>query len=201
MFGILNFGTFILAGILLNLTPGADTMYILGRSISQGKKSGVISALGISSGALLHCFFAALGLSILLAKSATAFNIVKYAGAAYLVYLGIKSLLTKSTAIAEVIKEQEATENYLKVYISGILTNLLNPKVALFFLAFLPQFIDPEYTKSTIPFLILGLTFVTTGTVWCMILAFFSAKLANKIRQNNKVKFWMDKTTGGLLLY
>lgn len=200
MFGILNFGTFILAGILLNLTPGADTMYILGRSISQGKKSGVISALGISSGALLHCFFAALGLSILLAKSATAFNIVKYAGAAYLVYLGIKSLLTKSTAIAEVIKEQEATENYLKVYISGILTNLLNPKVALFFLAFLPQFIDPEYTKSTIPFLILGLTFVTTGTVWCMILAFFSAKLANKIRQNNKVKFWMDKTTGGLFI-
>ncbi|EZH75789.1 homoserine lactone transporter [Aquimarina atlantica] len=200
MFGILNFGTFILAGILLNLTPGADTMYILGRSISQGKKSGVISALGISSGALLHCFFAALGLSILLAKSATAFSIVKYAGATYLMYLGIKSLLTKSTAIAEGIKEKETTKNYIKVYTSGVLTNLLNPKVALFFLAFLPQFIDPEYTKSAIPFLILGLTFVTTGTIWCMILAFFSAKLANKIRQNNKVKFWMDKTTGVLFI-
>ncbi|WP_024769414.1 LysE family translocator [Aquimarina macrocephali] len=200
MFGILNFGTFILAGILLNLTPGADTMYILGRSISQGKKSGVISALGISSGALLHCLFAALGLSILLAKSATAFSIVKYAGAAYLLYLGIKSLLAKSTAIAEVIKRKDTTQNYLKVYMSGVLTNLLNPKVALFFLAFLPQFINPEYAKSAIPFLILGFTFVTTGTIWCMILAFFSAKLANKIRGNSKVKFWMDKTTGVLFI-
>ncbi|MBG6129382.1 RhtB (resistance to homoserine/threonine) family protein [Aquimarina sp. EL_43] len=200
MFGILNFGTFILAGILLNLTPGADTIYILGRSISQGKKSGVISALGISSGALLHCIFAALGLSILLAKSATAFSIVKYAGAAYLMYLGIKSLLTKSTAIAEVIKEKETAKNYKKVYISGVLTNLLNPKVALFFLAFLPQFINPDYAKSAIPFLILGLTFVTTGTIWCMILAFFSAKFANKIRENSKVKFWMDKTTGVLFI-
>ncbi len=199
MFGILNFETFILAGILLNLTPGADTMYILGRSISQGKKSGIVSALGISSGALLHCIFAALGLSILLAQSALAFGIVKYAGAVYLVYLGIRALVSKSTPTT-LPKETVTDQNYSKIYISGILTNVLNPKVALFFLAFLPQFIDPKYTANTLPFFILGLTFVITGTIWCLLLAVFSARLASKIRKNPKVKTWLDKTTGFLFI-
>ncbi|MEW7290809.1 LysE family translocator [Aquimarina sp. 2304DJ70-9] len=201
MFGILNFGTFILAGIILNLTPGADTMYILGRSISQGKKSGIVSALGISSGAFLHCIFAALGLSILLAKSAVAFSIVKYIGAGYLIYLGIKSLVSKSTNNKEPFLENARTQNYSKVYLSGILTNLFNPKVALFFLAFLPQFIDSNYATSALPFLILGLTFVATGTTWCLILAFFSARLAGKIRKNKKIKLWLDKTTGVLFIF
>ncbi len=200
MFGILNFGTFVLAGILLNLTPGADTMYILGRSISQGKKSGIVSALGISSGAFLHCIFAALGLSILLAKSAIAFSFVKYAGAAYLIYLGIRALLSKAATTSEIFQEDEVAQNYSKIYISGVLTNVLNPKVALFFLAFLPQFIDPNYATSVLPFLILGLTFLTTGTIWCLMLALFSAKLAHKIRKNPKVKYWLDKTTGGLFI-
>lgn len=201
MFGILNFGTFILAGILLNLTPGADTMYILGRSISQGKKSGIISALGISSGALLHCIFAALGLSIVLAKSATTFSIVKYIGAAYLLFLGAKTLLSKSKQANAIVEETEKKQNYSKIYVSGILTNLLNPKVALFFLAFLPQFIDPNYTTNALPFLILGLTFVSTGTIWCLVLAFFSAKMANKIKKNTKIKTWLDKTTGVLFIF
>lgn len=201
MFGILNFGTFILAGILLNLTPGADTMYILGRSISQGKKSGIISALGISSGALFHCIFAALGLSIVLAKSATTFSIVKYIGAAYLLFLGAKTLLSKSKQANAIVEETEKKQNYSKIYVSGILTNLLNPKVALFFLAFLPQFIDPNYTTNALPFLILGLTFVSTGTIWCLVLAFFSAKMANKIKKNTKIKTWLDKTTGVLFIF
>ncbi|WP_109434945.1 LysE family translocator [Aquimarina sp. AU119] len=201
MFGILNFGTFILAGILLNLTPGADTMYILGRSISQGKKSGIVSVLGITSGALLHCLFAALGLSILLAKSAIAFNAVKYAGAAYLVYLGIRSLVSKSSQVATIIEENKVKQNYLKVYLSGTMTNLLNPKVALFFLAFIPQFIDPKYATSALPFLILGLTFITTGTIWCLLLALFSAKMASKIKGNNKVKLWLDKSSGVLFIF
>ncbi len=200
MFGIINFGAFIVAGIILNLTPGADTMYILGRSISEGKKSGVISALGIASGALLHCIFAALGLSILLAKSATAFSIVKYIGAGYLIFLGIKLLLSKAASITEVFEQGKNTQNYSKIYVSGILTNLFNPKVALFFLAFLPQFIEPNHATSVLPFLVLGLTFVATGTLWCLVLALFSAKLASKIRKNNRIKLWLDKTTGGLFI-
>lgn len=199
MFGITNFGAFILAGIILNLTPGADTIYILGRSISQGKKAGVLSALGITSGALIHCVFAALGLSIILAKSALAFEIVKYAGAVYLIFLGIKMLVSKSHAGFD-IKEENGQINYRKIYLSGILTNVLNPKVALFFLAFLPQFINPNYAENFLPFLILGLTFVFTGTIWCLSLAFFASKLSDKIRQNYNIKKWLDKITGGIFI-
>src|SRR4028118_37815 len=95
MFGIVNYWAFLAAGIVLNLTPGSDTMYILGRSIAGGKKAGVLSALGISTGALVHTLFAAIGLSVILARSATAFTLMKYAGALYLIFLGLKALLTK----------------------------------------------------------------------------------------------------------
>lgn len=199
MFGIINFEAFLLASILLNLTPGADTMYILGRSISQGKKAGLLSALGIASGALVHCLFAALGLSILLAKSAFAFQIVKYAGAIYLIYLGIKMLRSASKQSFD-FKEELSEINYRKIYLSGIFTNILNPKVAFFFLAFIPQFINETYSTNPTPFLILGLTFVTTGTLWCLILAFFSSKLSNKIRQNYHFKIWLDRITGSLFI-
>lgn len=199
MFGIINFEAFLFAGIILNLTPGADTMYILGRSISQGKKAGILSALGIVTGALVHCLFAALGLSIILAKSALAFEIVKYAGATYLVFLGIKMLVAKTDAKLE-LKDDNKQLNYRKIYLSGILTNVLNPKVALFFLAFLPQFINPDYAQSSVPFLILGIIFVTTGTIWCLTLATFSSKLSERIRENYVIKNWLDKITGGIFI-
>ena len=200
MFGIINFETFLIAGILLNLSPGADTMYILSRSIAQGKKSGLLSAAGIATGALVHCLFATLGLSILLAKSALAFNLVKYLGAIYLVYLGYKALTAKPSKDMELDLTSQSHTNYKKVYISGILTNVLNPKVALFFLAFLPQFIDPTYTNQATPFFILGMTFITTGTIWCMILALFAATLSEKIRNNYKFKFWLDKAAGSVFI-
>ncbi len=199
MFGIINFEAFLLAGIILNMTPGSDTMYILGRSISQGKKAEILSALGIANGALMHCLFAALGLSIILAKSALAFEIVKYVGAAYLIFLGIKMLISKSDGKFDLKKDNDPI-NYKKIYVSGIFTNILNPKVALFFLAFLPQFINPEHAQNVIPFLILGLTFVFTGTIWCLILATFSSKLSDRIRQNYKIKKWLDKITGGIFV-
>ncbi|MEO0468205.1 MAG: LysE family translocator [Bacteroidota bacterium] len=200
MFGIINFGAFIMAGILLNLTPGADTMYILGRSISQGKRSGVFSALGIASGALLHCLFAALGLSVLLAQSALAFAVVKYAGAAYLIYLGIKLTRSASNGVMDLLTIEESSVSLRKIYFSGMLTNVLNPKVALFFLAFLPQFIDPAYADSVWPFLLLGLSFVATGTIWCLALALFAARMSAHIRQNMKIKTWLDRITGGVFL-
>ncbi|MEW2922634.1 LysE family translocator [Muricauda sp. ANG21] len=199
MFGIINFEAFLIAGLILNLTPGADTLYILGRSIGQGKKAGILSALGISTGAIFHIIFATLGLSIILAKSAMAFEIVKYLGAGYLIFLGLKTIFNKADGKFE-LNEQNETVNYTKIYFSGIMTNILNPKVALFFLAFLPQFIDPNYVQSSLPFLILGITFLLTGTIWCLILALFASKLSDRIRKNYKIKMWLDKITGGIFV-
>lgn len=199
MFGIINFEAFLIAGLILNLTPGADTIYILGRSVAQGKKAGILSALGISTGAIFHIIFATLGLSIILAKSATAFEIVKYLGAVYLIFLGIKTILKKEDGKFELSNESEIV-NYRKIYLSGVLTNILNPKVALFFLAFLPQFIAPNYVQSSLPFLILGVTFLLTGTIWCLVLALFASKLSDRIRKNYKIKMWLDKITGGIFV-
>lgn len=200
MFGIISFEAFLIAAILLNLTPGADTMYILGRSISQGKKAGVLSALGISTGSLIHCIVAAFGLSVIIAKSVIAFSTIKYLGAAYLIFLGTKAIITKSRDEFEVEQVDEKKTTNRKIFVSGILTNILNPKVALFFLAFLPQFIDPAHTKNSWPFMMLGLTFIATGTIWCLALALFSAKLSDRIRKNYKIKIWLDRITSGIFI-
>ncbi len=146
MIGIENFWGFVIAGLILNITPGSDTMYILTRSISQGKKAGIASVLGISTGSFVHTLFATIGLSAILATSAIAFNIVKYLGVGYLIYLGIKALIdnTKMDDSVSSLKD-DAT---FKIYREGILTNILNPKVALFFMSFLPQFIDPTSATS-----------------------------------------------------
>lgn len=199
MFGITNFSAFLIAGILLNLTPGSDTMYILGRSIAQGQKAGIVSVLGISTGALIHTIFAGFGLSVVIAQSPFAFNLVKYLGAIYLCYLGIKMIANTAKNDFN-IQQIEEQLNLKKIYYSGVLTNVLNPKVALFFLAFLPQFVDNQHINSPIPFLFLGLTFVFTGTIWCLILALFSSLLADKIKSNYGIKKWIDRLTGSLFI-
>ncbi len=200
MFGISNFETFLIAAIILNITPGADTMYILGRSISQGKKAGILSALGISAGSLIHCIVAAFGLSVIIATSAIAFGIIKYLGAGYLIVLGVKVLMKKSNKEFEFEKLNPKKTSNWNIFVSGILTNILNPKVALFFLAFLPQFINANNTTNALPFIVLGLTFIATGTIWCLALAWFSAKLSSKIRKNYKIKTSLDKITGGIFI-
>lgn len=199
MFGITNFTAFIIAGILLNITPGSDTMYILGRSISQGKRAGIASVLGISTGSLVHTLFAGLGLSVIIAQSPTVFNAIKYLGAVYLCFLGGKMLLNTASDNFKIQNIEEELD-LKKIYFSGILTNVLNPKVALFFLAFLPQFVDNQSIGNPIPFFLLGLTFVFTGTIWCLILALFSALLADKIKQNYVIKKWIDRITGGVFI-
>lgn len=197
MIGIENYGLFIISGIMLNLTPGADTMYILGRSVSQGRKAGVLSVLGISTGTVAHTLLASLGLSAVLAQSATAFNTIKYIGAAYLIYLGIKSLLSASDHFSE----NEGKEDKLaKVYLQGIMTNILNPKVALFFLAFLPQFVNPANSYGPLPFLALGITFVATGTIWCLIIAFFSSLATARLRSSPTISRTMNRLNGLLFI-
>lgn len=193
MFGTHNLLAFLLSSFLLWITPGSDTLYILARSIAQGRRAGLMSVLGISSGILVHTLFAAIGLSAILATSAWAFTTLKLAGAAYLIYLGVQALLKKATAIAT--PEINAMSSW-QTYRQGVVTNVLNPKVAIFFLAFLPQFVDPNAGFGALPFLFLGILFVTGATLWCMMIALFAAKASHTIRVNAKVSGWLQRISG-----
>ncbi len=202
MFGIENYLGFILAAILLNLTPGTDSMYIITRSVSQGQTAGFYSVLGITSGALVHTLLAALGLSVLLANSPTAFMIVKYIGASYLCYLGFKMLTSKnSNSIANSLSKDQRMASQKdvdgwQIYKQGVLTNVFNPKVALFFLAFFPQFIDASYAYSMVSFIILGLTFAVTGFIWCSCLALLASKFSENLRKNPSIEAVLNKISG-----
>lgn len=202
MFGIENYLGFVMAAILLNLTPGSDSMYIITRSISQGSQAGFYSVLGIISGILVHTLLAALGLSIILANSPLAFMIVKYIGASYLCYLGVKMLMSKQQPlIAESLQENEKsssakTLDHWQIYKQGVLTNTFNPKVALFFLAFFPQFIDANYAYSMVSFIILGLTFAVTGFIWCLCLALLASKFSENLRKNPSIEVILNKISG-----
>ena len=199
MFGIENYMGFILVGILLNLTPGSDTIYILTRSMAQGKKAGIASVLGIETGCLIHTLLAALGLSLILRSSATLYLFVKYAGAGYLAYLGLKMLAARAPIFENKNLSFERSD-LLKIYRQGILTNVLNPKVALFFLSFLPQFINANNAYGPLPFLMLGGTFMATGAVWCSILAYSASSMTNTLRNNEKIGKFMQKVSGTVFI-
>ena len=193
MFGIDNYINFVVIGILLNLTPGNDTIYILTRGISQGRKAAVYSVYGIACGALLHTFFAAIGLSAILTTSAFAYQIVKYLGAGYLVFLGIKCLVSKNTFH---FTGSSSMSDLGRIFRQGLLTNLLNPKVALFYFSFLPQFVSTDNTFGSLPFIILGLTFITTGSIWCFFLAFSSSYIGTFFQNNKIVSQGLNKGSG-----
>lgn len=199
MFGIHDFGVFLLTGIILNLTPGPDTFYILGRSMAQGRGAGVASALGISTGSLVHTFAAAFGLSALLAASASAFLTIKLVGAAYLVYLGARMFFSRSSAVT--IPAAFSSSGFWAVYRQGLFTNVLNPKVALFFLAFMPQFISPDSTSKFAAFITLGLCFICTGTMWCLCLAWFSSLLSDRLRGSTTFVEILNRTAGALFVF
>ena len=199
MTGIIHFKTFILTGILLNVTPGNDTIFILSRSMAQGKKAGFMSVLGISTRSLIHTTMAAFGLSIIIAKSILVFNIIKYAGAAYLIYIGYK-MLTDKRQLTTGEYFSDKTIDLKKIYRDGVLTNVLNPKVAMFFIAFLPQFIDVNSKNTVLPFIILGVVFTITGTIWCLILANYSSMIFSKLKKNRKMSNYINKACGAVLV-
>ena len=199
MLGIHDFSLFLVAGILLNLTPGPDTAYICGRSIAQGREAGIASALGICVGSIFHTCAAALGLSAILATSALAFRAIKLLGGAYLIFQGIKMILERGGQLR--LPSNFRRHTIASAFRQGVLTNVLNPKVALFFLAFLPQFIDPGSDAKVFAFLFLGLTFVTTGTIWCLILAWFASVFSNRLRTNKTVGQWLNRTAGALFVF
>ncbi|MEI4828345.1 LysE family translocator [Bacillus sp. FJAT-53711] len=197
MYGIINYEVFLITGILLNLIPGADTMYIVGRSISQGRKAGVYSVFGIITGSLVHTLLVAFGLSIILTKSIILFNAIKIIGVIYLVYLGIRMIVDKTNVNFQANVSSKL--NIRKIYIQGLLTSLTNPKVALFFIAFLPQFINTK-ASSPISFIILGLTFTITGLLWCLFIAYFSSYVTKKLRGNEKIGMVLNKITGMIFI-
>lgn len=194
MYGIMNFEFFIAASLLLNLTPGTDTMYIISRSISQGRRAGIYSALGITAGIIVHTLLAAFGLSVILMQSAFLFNLIKIIGAIYLAYLGIKLILTKHDKEGQQTLPRASNK---KIFLQGLITNVTNPKVALFFLAFLPQFIHADSgAASPLPFILLGLTFTFTGGLWSLFTAYFSSIATNKLRKNAKIELVLNRVTG-----
>ena len=199
MIGITNFEAFLITSIILNVTPGNDTIYILSKTLAQGKKAGIISVLGISSGILFHTILAVFGLSIIIAKSIFIFNIIKYAGALYIIYLGYQMFINK-TALTTGTIQKSKDKNYWKIYQQGILTNVLNPKVALFFISVLPQFIKPELINSSAPFLILGVTFIATATLWTLVLTIFASRIFYRLKENSKIAGCINKICGATLI-
>ena len=199
MFGTQHFWLFVVSGLLLNLTPGQDTLYIVTRSVAQGRAAGLWSVLGISSGSIVHTLAAAFGLSAILATSARAFVAVKLAGAAYLVYLGMRMLFERRHAENGPAAVPPA-ERAWDVYRAGLLTNLLNPKVALFFLAFLPQFVAPDAAGHVAPFLFLGAVFVVNGTLWCLVLVLCASALSARLRGNPAGTRRLSRATGAIFV-
>jgi len=197
--GIHNFILFLVSGILLNLTPGPDTAYILGRSIAQGRAAGIASAFGIMVGSIFHTCAAALGLSALLAASGWAFLAIKLIGGLYLLFLGVKLIAERSEQLHLPALFRRSTA--AAAFRQGVVTNVLNPKVALFFLAFLPQFIDPASPTKVPAFIALGLTFVTTGTIWCLILAWCAASFSHRLRANRTIARCLNRAVGSLFIF
>ncbi len=199
MLGIHDFPLFVISCILLNITPGQDTMYILGRSVAQGRQAGVMSVLGIMTGVLVHTLLAALGLSVILATSSLAFSIIKYAGAVYLVWLGFGFIINRNDRSALPDAPSSAPDPW-KIFRQGVLTNLLNPKVALFFLSFLPQFVSVGSDLVFLPFMVLGLVFFTTGSIWCLFLVYGSAWVSARFRGRTSTGGVLRKLTGALFI-
>lgn len=199
MLGIHHYWLFIATAVVLVITPGQDTFFILGRSLSGGRRAGIAAALGITAGSIIHTFLAALGLSALLATSAYAFMAVKFAGAAYLIYIGVRALLSRTNGLPDNGAATLADGRW-SAFRQGIVSNLLNPKVALFFLALMPQFIDAASTHKVAAFLALGLSFVTLGVIWCVILAIAAAELRGLFLRKPSMGKVLNRVAGAMFI-
>lgn len=202
--GIHDLPAFIVAGLLLNLTPGADLLYITSRSVAHGVRAGAVAVLGVSAGCMVHVVAAALGVSALLASSATAFTVLKLLGAAYLVVMGVQLLRARSgdVSAADCIQEPSLparAPSLRAVAAQGFLTNVLNPKVALFFIAFVPPFIDADAPSKPLAFVFLGALFTLNSTLCCLLLAWLAARVGRS-GAGARAGAWVRRATGGLFV-
>ena len=190
---------FVAAGWLLNLTPGPDVLYIVSHGLRGGARAGMVAALGIVGGGFVHVFAAAAGLSALLATSATAFTVVKWIGAAYLLWMGVKLLFSRSGRLNLADGPPPETDLWA-VWRRGFLTNVLNPKVALFFLAFVPQFIRPDAAHPALSFLLLGVLFNLNSLPINLGYAWLAAWAARRLHTLQRAMGWMDRAAGALFI-
>jgi len=186
------FLTFLVAAFALNIAPGPDMLYVIGRSVGQGRRAGIVSALGVFVGCWVHILAAAFGIAALLRSSPMAFNLVRYAGAGYLIYLGLKMLAQRTDLTSQQLK----TESLGAIFRQGVITNVLNPKVAIFFLAFLPQFIDARRGSVALQIVLLGLIFNVGGTLVNLGVAYAGGTLGELLRRNQSIARWQRRFTG-----
>ena len=192
---------FIAAGWLLNLTPGPDVLYVVTNSLRSGVRAGIMAGLGITAGCCVHIFAAAVGVGTLMATSATAFTVLKYIGAAYLLYLGVRMLLSraKPPADLEAVAAVSEARSLKAIFLGGFWTNVLNPKVALFFLAFVPQFIAPGTDSKALAFVLLGVLFnlnaIPVNVGWAMAASWMAHRSAVQ-----KGMHWLDRAAGVLFI-
>ena len=210
--GIEHLGLFVMAGILLNLTPGVDVLYILTQAVKGGGRAGAAAALGIVAGCFVHVGAATFGLSALIAASSTAFTTLKWLGAAYLMWVGWQLLRTQAVSISGALSagrvRASGKKSLIKIFANGFWTNVLNPKVALFFLAFLPQFIDPETPHKTLAFVVLGLVFnlnslwVNLGFAWLgtSLGAALGATSTPRWRALQGKLHWLERLAGAMFI-
>ena len=199
MFGVTDLGVFIVAGLILNITPGVDLLYITNRSAVQGRTAGVVAALGIGAGCMVHILAASLGLSMILFSSSLVFTLVKYLGAAYLIYLGVSAFRGLSGRNSS----SSAPSTVLplgRIFSQAILVNVLNPKIALFFMALLPQFVSPAAEYPSLAFFFLGLVFNVNGTVVNVLFALFTSVVAAKVKSNSQFTRLLKSLSGILFI-
>lgn len=197
---------FMAAGLLLNLTPGPDVLYVVSSSVRSGARAGVVAALGITAGCFVHIVAASLGVSALMAASVTAFTLLKWLGAAYLVYVGVRLLFFSSESAIKLgagyahSTGAAGLNDYKTIFFRGFWTNALNPKVALFFLAFLPQFITPSMTNKPLAFLLLGLLFTFNG-MWVNVgWGLAAAWLFRRVDAVQRSMLWLDRIAGAMFI-
>jgi len=179
-------------------------LYIVGRSLAQGRGAGVVSALGVSTGGAVHALCGALGVTTLLAASQHGLVILKYCGAAYLVFVGLRMIFSKPDDNGSSLEESKSVPKEARlrtVYLQGLLTNLLNPKVALFFMAFIPQFIGETANAKSLTFLLLSSFFLVTGTVWCIGLALVASLVRNRFLLSSRFAQILNWLGGGMLVF
>ena len=195
--GITNLGLFLVASIALILAPGPDSLYVLARGLGQGRRAGLVAALGSSSGLLVHTTLAALGLAVLLQTSEIAYTVVRVGGALYLIYLGVRALLSRERFAIGATASQFSPQ---RMYLQGMLTNVLNPKVALFFIAFLPQFVDPHTPSFALSMLTLGLTFALLTVCYLTLVGTLSGALGRALLSQPRIAGAMRWVTGGVFI-
>ncbi len=195
---IIHWATFFAAAALLNLSPGPDIAFILGQTLRNGRRHGFAAMIGIWTGAVLHVVMAAVGLSAILATSALAFSVVKWVGAAYLIWLGIKMLLSRGDSF--ISSEDGSHQRMNSIYWQGVLVSALNPKVAIFFLAFLPQFVVEEAGPASAQLFLHGTLIVVVAAFIEPPLVLAGSKLGAFLRQNRRVGLWMDRGLGTLFV-